>query len=369
MTYDAIVVGLGVAGASACWRLAQRGVSVLGVDRFRPPHPFGSSHGRTRIIREAYFEGEGYLPLLRDAYDGWAELEAASGRTLYRCTGGLTIGPADGATAARARGSAERHGVAVDLFDAVELRKAFPAFHVHDHEIGVFERRAGVLSVEPAIGALLDQAHAAGAELRFGVEVSAWREDAGVVRVATRAGDIVADTLVLAAGPWLPQLAAAPVPLEVERSVVAWFEPAALEPIDSTTLPVFIHEHAPGEVWYGVPEEGALKVGLHHGGQRGGIDSLRRGVDPAEIVALGALVARVLPGAAGPVRATSVCPYTNTPDGDFLVDHHPDTSRVVLVSACSGHGFKFGPVLGAAAADLALGEKLPPTWRPFAWRW
>src|SRR5467141_655661 len=107
--FDVIIVGLGAMGSATAYHLAKRGKKVLGLDRFAPPHAFGSSHGQTRIIREAYFEHPLYVPLVQRAYKLWAELETRSGRKLLLQTGGLMIGPADGVLVLGAKRSAEEH--------------------------------------------------------------------------------------------------------------------------------------------------------------------------------------------------------------------------------------------------------------------
>ncbi len=372
---DVLVVGLGVNGASAAWRIAGRGASVVAFDRFAPPHPFGSSHGRSRIIREAYFEGEAYVPLVRRAFDGWLALEDETGRPLHRRTGGLTLAPEGGGIVAAARDAMARHGTALELLDAGELRRRFPDFRVEDDDAGVWEPGAAVLYADRCVDALIEAAARAGADVHRGESVLAWRAEGDGVRVQTTRGAYTAGRLVLAAGPWQRDLLAARrVPLEIERSVLHWFEPARRD-LDAERLPVFIEELEAGILWYGIPEPGALKVAFHHGGQRAGggdrpaIDALRRDVDPAEVDAVRSLLETLIPGAAGAHRGSRVCPYTNTPDEHFLLDLHPDHPEVVLASACSGHGFKFGPAAGEIVADLALTGERDAVPARFHWRW
>src|SRR5215467_14332150 len=118
--YDAIIVGLGAMGSAAAYHLAKNGRRVLGLDRFHPPHNLGSSHGLTRIIREAYFEHPLYVPLVQRAYELWAELEQRSGRRLFVQTGGLMIGPPDGVLVSGAKRSADEHGLIHDLLSTAE---------------------------------------------------------------------------------------------------------------------------------------------------------------------------------------------------------------------------------------------------------
>src|SRR5215470_17028272 len=141
--YDAIIIGLGAMGSAAAYHLAKNGLRVLGLDRFHPPHNFGSSHGLTRIIREAYFEHPLYVPLVQRAYELWAELEKKSGQQLLLKTGGLMIGPADGALVSGASLSAEQHQLEHEILNATNLAQKFPVFYVEDDPMAVWEPRAG----------------------------------------------------------------------------------------------------------------------------------------------------------------------------------------------------------------------------------
>jgi sarcosine oxidase len=355
-TLDAIVVGLGVAGASIAAELAARGLRVLGLDRFRPPHTHGSSHGETRIIREAYFEHPDYVPLLQRAYERWSELEHLTRRTLLTRTGGLMVGPPDGVLVSGALRSAETHGLAHTLLTNGELRARHPALRPEPGMVGVAEPRAGLLLAEACVGAYLELATQRGADLHHDERVLGWRATASGVEVETAFGRHAAGHLVLAAGPWmaslLPELA---LPLTVERNVQFWFEPADPAPFAPDRFPVFILEHAPGAFAYGFPAlAGAVKVARHGSGEAADPEHPRRAVEPAEIEAFRALLRRILPDADGRLRRTESCFYTNTPDAHFILDRHPEHALVTLVSACSGHGFKFASVLGEVVADLAL---------------
>ncbi|MFI5246589.1 MAG: N-methyl-L-tryptophan oxidase, partial [Gemmatimonadales bacterium] len=242
--FDVIVLGLGAMGSSTAYQLARRGKRVLGVDQFTPPHAFGSSHGRSRIIREVCFEEPLYVPLVKRAYDGWAELQARSGKRLLRRTGGLMVGAPDGRVVSGARSCALEHHLPCEELSAHEVRGRFPALQLPDDTVAIWEPRAGVLDPEAAIDAQLSLASAAGAELRFSERVTKWTATAEGVEVRTRGGVWAAERLVITAGPWIgdlvPELG---LPLTVERNAVFWFDP--LHPADFTPerFPVFIHEH------------------------------------------------------------------------------------------------------------------------------
>jgi sarcosine oxidase len=355
--FDVIVVGLGVNGAAAAWRLAQRGARVLGLDARAPSHALGSSHGRTRIIREAYFEHPLYVPLVRRAYDGWVELEQAAGRPLLKRTGGLMIGPPTGTLVAGSRASARAHDVPHELLHGDALAARFPALRAPPGAVALLEHRAGVLRAEESVQALHGAACAAGARLEHGAEVAGWTASAAGVDVVTADGRrFRAGRLLLAAGAWLPGLLPdVALPLAVERQSVHWFEPTPGTRVGPEDLPILLHEYDDGRYLYAFPaDEAGIKAALHHQGTAAHPDSVDRSVTAQESAAVRACLDAVLPGAAGPRREAVVCLYTNSPDGHFIIDRHPRHEAVVVLSACSGHGFKFAPATGDVAAGLLL---------------
>lgn len=360
--YDCIIAGLGAMGSAAAYHLARAGSRVLGLDQFQPPHPFGSSHGRTRIIREAYFEDPAYVPLVQRAYQLWADLEAQSNRKILLQTGGLMIGAPEGVLVSGARNSARKHHLRHEVLSAGELRRKFPVLEPAPEMVGVWEPRAGVLFPEVAIQTHLELAAQRGATLQFHEPMVKWEPDGNCVRVQTRAGTYTADRLLLAAGSWLAQLVPGlNLPLTVERQVLYWFEPrsqaSAFQP---TRCPIHIWEYEAHRFFYGFPDLGdGIKAALHHQGEQVKPDTVRREVNPQEVEGMRRLLRRFLPDADGPLRATAVCLYTNTPDEHFLLDWHPHHPQVLLASPCSGHGFKFSSVIGELIAQLLHGQKPP----------
>jgi sarcosine oxidase len=353
-SYDVIVAGLGGMGSQAALELASRGLRVLGLDRHQPPHGLGSSHGHSRIIRQAYFEHSLYVPLVMRSYEKWRALEAASRSSLLTRTGGLMLGPADSTLVAGAERSARLHQLPFDLLDSAALRWRFPAFRPGPGTIGLFEPEAGVLDPERAIEAALAAAVRAGAELRFEQPLLDWSTTAGSVSVRTDRGSITADSLVLAAGPWMPELLGTSWPLTVERQVMFWFEPAGdPEQFLPASFPIWMWEWSPDRLMYGFPNLGdGIKVARHHEGVIGPRAELSPIVSAEEEHDLRDWLLEHLPGANGRLKESAVCRYTDAPDGHFVVGPHPGTDRVIVVSPCSGHGFKFAPVIGEIVADL-----------------
>lgn len=365
---DVIVAGLGAMGSQTLAELARRGVRTIGFDRFTPPHAMGSSHGRSRIIREAYFEDPAYVPLVQHAYERWRALERESGATLLRTTGGLCYGPPAGALVTGALRSARQHALPHEELDARDLRRRFPAFVVRDDWTGVLESRAGILDPARAISAALEVARRAGATTRTDEPVLAWRQQGDGVQVETARGRYSADRLVLAAGMWMPALLAdLKLPVRVQRNVVYWFRAArAADRLAADRLPVFLGDLGPGLMWYGIPDLGdGLKIGLHHFGEVTTPELLDRRTYPGEEFHIRRLLMRYLPDACGRLESSEVCTYTNLPDEHFLLDRHPHADRVWLASPCSGHGFKFSSALGEVLADLVTGARCGFDLTPF----
>ncbi|HEX6535341.1 MAG TPA: N-methyl-L-tryptophan oxidase [Gemmatimonadaceae bacterium] len=355
--HDVIVVGAGAMGSATAWRLALEGASVLALDRWDPPHAHGSSHGRSRIIREAYYEHPRYVPLVRRAYELWGEVERESGRVLLRRTGGLMVGSPSGALVRGARASADAHALPHELLGADEIRRRFPGLEPDDDMVGVFEPRAGALDPEMCVATMLDLARRKGADVRTNERVMHWRAERGSVTVATDRGHHRARSLVLAAGAWLPSLVAdLHLPLVVERQLLFWFEPVARDGRYAPgAAPVALWEYAPDRFFYTFPDLGeGVKLGIHHEGEVVDPDAPVDPARPDEVERARALVRRFLPGAAGRVRHSVACLYTDTPDFHFLIDRHPEHEEVILASPCSGHGFKFAPAIGEILAALAL---------------
>lgn len=357
MSYDVIVLGTGGVGSAAVLHLVRRGVRVLGLDRFAPGHDRGSSHGETRIIRQAYFEHADYVPLLLRAYELWRELEQAASEPLLRQVGLLQIGPAEGTVISGVLASARQHGLHVDEMGPAEIRRRFPAFRIPAGLTGVFEPTAGYLRVERCVLAHIAAARRQGAEFRTAA-VRSFRRDGSGIAADLESGEVLhAERLVVTAGPWTPQLLAdLRVPLVVRRKHAYWFRSSIHSLSVSAGCPTFLYE-LPGGVFYGFPviDDRGLKVAEHSGGQPVA-DPLAdpRQLDQADLHRVRSFVDNHLAGGAGELVRHSVCFYTMSPDEHFLVDRHPELPQVVFAAGLSGHGFKFTSVLGEALADLAL---------------
>jgi sarcosine oxidase len=359
---DVIVAGLGAHGSSAAYRLAARGASVLGFDRFARGHTLGSSGGLSRIIRLSYYEHPDYVPLLRRAWTLWRELERESGETLLTQTGGLYAGDPNGELVAGALKSARTHQLEHEVLDAAVLRTRYPLFEWPDGWQGVFERQAGWLAPERSIATHLRLAEESGATLRFDEPVERWESTREGIRVTTATGTFDAKQLVIAAGAWESQLAPSLAgELSVERNVLLWFEPTA-ERDAFARLPIYIVDDT-DRIFYGFPyvEGQGVKVAGLHFGDKADPDTVDRTVSARDEERVRQWLRRRMPLANGRRLDAKVCMYTNTHDANFIVDRLPDDPNVVIASACSGHGFKFSSVIGEILADLVLdGETRHP---------
>lgn len=353
--YDVAIIGLGAMGSATAYHLAKCGMSVIGFDQFRPPDDFGSSHGHSRVIREAYFEHPDYVPLVQRAYELWEELEIESGQQLFLQTGGLMLGRAESTLVQGAKRSAEIHNLSYEWLSADQISERFPAFHPKPEAVAIWEPRAGVLFPEKCIEAHLAQASAAGADLHFEEKALTWESSSGAISLKTAKGEYVADKLVLAAGPWISDLLRdLEVKFEVTRQPLFWLSPTAnAEMFSPDRFPIYIWEYDVERYFYGFPDLGnGVKAAFHYQGETTRADNVDRVVNAEEEAAIAAVLRDHIPDAAGEVIERSVCMYTNTEDLHFIIDSHPDSENVWILSPCSGHGFKFSNVIGAMMPDL-----------------
>ena len=365
-SFDCIVVGTGGVGSAACDHLARRGARVLGLDRFPPGHDRGSSHGDTRIIRQAYFEHPDYVPMLLRAYELWQDLSLRTGKKLYHEVGIIEVGPPSGIVISGVLEAARAHGLPLERVSNAEAATRFPGLSIPDDMEVLFERRAGYLRVEECVVAHCEEAVKNGAVLQHGEVVRRWAPDGRGVRVETDQRTYRAQSLILTAGAWAGQLLGdLGLALEVLRMPLVWYATRGDGYREENGFPTFLFETAAGR-FYGFPQiDGhGIKIARHtdtrsagHTKQREVVAdplALDRSLRPGDREPVEAFLAAHCPQVRSECVRHAVCMYTMTPDEHFAVGLHPDYPAVALAAGLSGHGFKFTGVLGEALADLVL---------------
>lgn len=354
--YDVIVLGVGAMGSAACHQLAQRGARVLGLEQFSLVHDRGSSHGQTRIIRQAYFEHPDYVPLLFRTYELWNDLEQRSGSRLFHQVGLVLSGVPGGETISGATLSAHQHHLQIEKLRPDEAARRWPVFMFpQDHTI-LFEPKAGYLKVEDCVRAQVHQALKYGATIYENEPALGWSSNGQAVTVRTDRNEYHASSLVITAGAWAARcLNSLSLPLRVLRKFVGWF-PVRSGDFSLQKMPTHFYE-LPHGTFYGFPslDGRSAKLAEHSGGQDvQDPATVDREKHPNDITRLADFVKGHLPGLDPAPQDHSVCLYTMTPDQHFVLDRHPAWSNVSIAAGFSGHGFKFAPVIGEALADLAL---------------
>lgn len=355
--YDAIVLGLGGIGSGAAYWLAKRGARVLGLEQFELGHARGESHDHSRIIRLSY-HAPNYVRLVKEAYAAWAELEADAAERVVFKTGGLDLGPRDGAIQLEGYAAAmDSCGVPFERLDADDIHKRYPAFEIPSDVWGLFQPDGGIVAAERATASHARAARAFGATLLDRTPVTRIASAGGEVVVETADARYRAGQLVVAAGPWSnPALAHLDLhlPLEVTKEQAMYFTPLDVRPFAFGTFPVWIWMDDPS--FYGFPvfgEAGAVKVTQDAGGLP--VDPQTRGFDPDPAISgrVRNFLREHLPLLDGPEHLVKTCLYTLTPDREFLIDTLPEFPNV-HVAIGAGHAFKFASVIGRILSDLAL---------------
>lgn len=372
--FDTLVVGLGAMGSATVYHLAKRGSRVLGIDQFSPPHNSGSTHGESRIIRQAIGEGEAYTPLVLRSYELWREIEKEAGKELLTITGGLILESQRSAAAPHGRrnffdqtiGCAEKFHIAHEILETKDLKERYPQFMVTD-ERGYFEYGAGYLRPELCVEAQLALARKFGAIIHPNERVVAADANGNSgVTVKTDRAVYQADRLVVAAGPWVSKfLQPADAELfKVYRQVMYWFKikDGLRTAFSPETFPIFIWVFEKGGHigFYGFPalDGKSIKVATEQYARFTSPDKVDGAIsiEEEQFMYKDCLLGR-LPGVSNHCEAAATCLYTTTPDANFVIDFHPCNDRMLIASPCSGHGFKHSAAVGEVVSELILDGK------------
>lgn len=369
--WDVIVIGVGGVGSAAAMHLAKAGARTLGIDQYPPAHDRGSSHGQTRIIRQAYFEDPCYVPILQRAYELWNDLEQNSNQKLFHRAGLVEFGPSDGIVIPGVRRSAATHNLPIETLVPSQINQRWPGLRGEADWEAIIEINAGFLKVEACVQTHLDSATQYGCQLLHNCSVHHWDTDSGDVKVVTDQGVETAAHLVIASGPWIsslvPQLSES---FQILRKHLYWFRPEQVGFREQDGFPCFFHETENG-FFYGFPcfNGSGVKIARHSGGQpiEAPADDAANSYisDDNDRDLVMDYASNYLPGLGSQVISSATCYYTSTPDENFVIDQLPDHPNVTVVAGLSGHGFKFTSALGEIASMLALNTTIPFDLEPF----
>ncbi len=362
--FDCIVVGVGGMGSAALNAAAKRGLKVLGIDQLGPAHNRGSSHGRTRIIRRAYFEHPSYVPLSIESFEKWRELEQGFQKPLLKDTSLLQIGRREQGIVAGVIESAIEHDLEYEEMDASECRRRFPMFHFEDEDVAVFEKNAGILMVEDCVTAAIESAKSAGAEFAFDSQIDNFHLEGNSIEISIGDRSLTTKNLILCPGAWINTWASQfaelkQIPMRVLRKHQHWYDlPEINDP--QGVFPTFLFE-SNGGYFYGFPnfDGKGFKIAEHTGGEEVTQPSdLDRSACPDDLKRVEQFLASRIRSSCEH-RKHCICMYTTTPDQHFILDRLPSAPNVVVAAGFSGHGFKFAPVIGEYLVDLLEGSTDP----------
>ena len=372
--YDVIVVGLGAMGSASLYQLATqlsgKGKKVLGIDQLAPPHNMGSTHGGSRITRQAYYEGKEYIPILKYSYDLWRKIEHDSQSRFFEITGGLMMGSRNNSIVDKSEMSAKAYDLPYEIFDHKEINKRYPMFKADENTWALLDKLAGYLEPEAGVKNQLELAVKEGAEVNTGEQVQFWDAEnyAKGIRVKTNKGDYIAEKLIVTTGPWAKgMMQELGITLKPERLIQFWMKP-------TNNAAAFLPEHFPIFLWnveknldiYGFPAKDGVEQGCkvafyphedHEMREFCTAYNIDREVHKKDIELIRKYLSQYVPDLNGECLKTAVCMHTESPDLHPIIDFHPEYRNVCIANGFSGHGFKFSNVAGQILADLTINGK------------
>ncbi len=357
--YDIAVLGVGSVGASALYHASLNSDSVIGIDAGNPPHDFGSHSGDTRLIRQAYFEHPDYVPLLKEAYRLWEELEQSTGNNIFIKTGLLYMGPHNHDLIKGVKYAANKYEI--NLSESDSYYKYFQSKKDH---VSLFEPNAGYLLTSRAISAYIDGALRNGADLIRNTEVIGFTKRGKDILINTGSGDVLCEKLVICGGAGNSKLLIDTHPeLEVTEQWLAWFKPQSYD-LNFRDISCWGWvEEGSDDLYYGFPYQKAdgftvknegMKIAIHRKGKSVDFSSYKsdKEWDNESAEDISASVKRIFKDDLGDIHVMRSCLYTYSRDTDFIVDFHNNDQNIVYAAGLSGHGFKFSCVLGKVLIDM-----------------
>ena len=355
--YDVIIIGLGAMGSAASYYLSKNGVKVLGLDTYEPPHKLGSSHGHTRVIREAYHEGTSYVPIVKRAYELWNELDHEIEDKLILEYGGMYLGD-DGKYLSDAKKSAKKYDIPIKEFSSKEIKEKYNILNPPNNFKGLLENRSGAVFPEKAISNFLSKSINNGSSHNYNEKVIGWEKQSKFYKVETDKNNYFAEKLIFSSGAWIKNLVPSlKLPVKIERQVLFWFDPIKdKDKFHYSNMPNTGWDLDNGMEFYTQPniENKGFKVAMHHNGKFISEDDLNRESNADDLSMVQNFLEEYIPLANGKIIDSRVCVYTNTPDLDFIIDFYPNDENLIICSPCSGHGFKFTPAIGEICSELVI---------------
>ncbi len=355
--YDVIIIGLGAMGSAASYYLSKNGVKVLGLDTYEPPHKLGSSHGHTRVIREAYHEGTSYVPIVKRAYELWNELDHEIEDKLILEYGGMYLGD-DGKYLSDAKKSAKKYDIPIKEFSSKEIKEKYNILNPPNNFKGLLENRSGAVFPEKAISNFLSKSINNGSSHNYNEKVIGWGKQSKFYKVETDKNNYFAEKLIFSSGAWIKNLVPSlKLPVKIERQVLFWFNPIKdKDKFHYSNMPNTGWDLDNGMEFYTQPniENKGFKVAMHHNGKFISENDLNRESNADDLSIVKNFLEEYIPLANGKLIDSRVCVYTNTPDLDFIIDFYPNDENIIICSPCSGHGFKFTPAIGEICSELVI---------------
>ena len=369
--FDVIVLGVGSMGSASCYELAKKGYNVLGIEQFNLPHEKGSHSGQSRIIRKAYFEHPDYVPLLEKAYKNWDILQSESGHEIFQKTGLLYLGKSNSALLNSVKRSSELYNIPLLNINNSEISSKYKQFNIPDYFKGLFEPNAGFLTPERAILTYVESALKKDASIHLNEKVIDWSQKDGIIEVKTNKNKYYSKKLIITAGAWSEEMISNLKPrIMTTQQLISWVIPKKWDDFTLGEFPCWtIEDEESKGLFYGFPilESGhfgapiGLKIAHHYPGKEINPNKAEREIDINEEKTLTTFLKKFIPNGYSKTHLMKTCLYSNSPDGDFIIDFLDDNKNVIIGSGFSGHGFKFSSVIGEILSDLAIsGNTLLP---------
>ncbi|RST77296.1 N-methyl-L-tryptophan oxidase [Siminovitchia acidinfaciens] len=360
MDADVGVIGLGSMGSMALWQIAKKGVSVIGFEQFGIGHDYSAAGGESRIFRTAYGEGAEYVPILKEAYRLWRELEQESGNTLLHLTGALMIGEPDTPFMSNVLNSIQTFDLEHEILNEEQWKRRYPQHRLLPGEMMILDKLAGGLRPELAVVSAVKRAEELGAKVYSHCRVESISNSGSTVKVLANGKEYQFGKVVIATGPWTGVfLSNDKRQVHAKRLVMGWFAAKDIKRFQRNNFPVYIRESGEDK-FYGTPtfEGSMVKAAVYHDfGAVDHPDELERKMMPDDLGILRETVQKYLPDLyPEPVRI-GVYMDGFTADEHAFVGSIDEEDRVVLLGGFSGHGFKMASAMGKIAADLSQDGK------------